>query len=124
MVGDDCALSEEINNRNCFRKAVGTVQKQKRRADFTVHLRVVKKIYTNKIKKRVDFIEKTVFEKSGYKIKIEKPTLKMGLLPSVWVGASNFAVLNDDNSKALDVENPNINVKLLPLILKNLDKFD
>lgn len=70
---------------------------------------------------RVDFIEKTVFEKSGYKIKIEKPTLKMGLLPSVWVGASNFAVLNDDNSKALDVENPNINVKLLPLILKNLD---
>ena len=61
---------------------------------------------------RVDFIEKTVFEKSGYKIKIEKPTLKMGLLPSVWVGASNFAVLNDDNSKALDVENPNINVKL------------
>ena len=70
--------NEEINNRNCFRKAVGTVQKQKRRADFTVHLRVVKKIYTNKIKKRVDFIEKCMYNvKQDFSIPLLQKTRRI-----------------------------------------------
>jgi len=61
MVGDDFPLSEEINHRHSVDKALNKVQKQERRADFTLYLRVVKKIYTNKIKKRVDFIEKCMY---------------------------------------------------------------
>lgn len=71
--------------------------------------------------KRVDFIEKTVFEKSGYKIDVSNPSLKMGLIPSVWLKADSLNILNNDNSKALGIEQPCINIRLLPLIFKNLD---
>ena len=70
---------------------------------------------------RVDFIEQTVLKESGYKIDLENPELKMGLIPSVWLKADGFYILNNDNSKALAVEKPCINIRLLPLIFKNLD---
>ena len=73
------------------------------------------------LSERVDFIEQTVLKKSGYKIDLENPQLKMGLIPSVWLKADGFYILNEDNTKALTVENPCINVRLLPLIFKNLD---
>lgn len=73
------------------------------------------------IPSRTDFIEKTVLKETGYKVSLTNPSVKMGLLPAVWIKADNFAVLNDDNSKALNINNPYISVKLLPLIFKNID---
>ena len=70
---------------------------------------------------RVEFIENTVFQEFGYKISIENPSLKMGYTPSIKVSAENFSVLNKDNSKALELKNPYINLKLIPLIFKNVD---
>ncbi len=71
--------------------------------------------------KRADLVEKIVFEQTGYRIKLENPDLKTGLIPSIWLSANNFAVINDDKSIALDISNPKINIRLLPLILKNID---
>lgn len=70
---------------------------------------------------RTDFIEQTVFKETGYKVSLTNPSVKMGLLPAVWVKADSFAVLNDDNSKALNINKPYISIKLLPLIFKNID---
>ena len=70
---------------------------------------------------RTDFIEQTVFSQTGYRINIENPKLKMGLIPSAQIFAKEFSVLNPDGSKALIVDNPYVNVRLLPLIFKNLD---
>lgn len=71
--------------------------------------------------KRVHLIEQTVLNEAGYKIDLKNPSLKMGLIPSVWVKADNFAILNDDGSKALEIQNPYINIRILPLIFKELD---
>ena len=70
---------------------------------------------------RADYIERIVLKETGYKISLDNPELKMGFTPSVWVKANSFCVLNKDNSRALEVENPNINIKLLPLIFKDID---
>ncbi len=70
---------------------------------------------------RAGYIEQAVFKETGYKISIDNPKLKMGYTPSIWLKADNFSVLNKDNSKALELENPYINIKLLPLIFKNID---
>ena len=70
---------------------------------------------------RVEDFEKIVFKETGYKVTLENPILKMGLIPSVQVKAQGFAVLNDDNSKAIDVANPYINIRLLPLLFKKID---
>ena len=70
---------------------------------------------------RVDYIEASVLKQSGYKIDIVNPDLKMGLIPSVWLKADRLDILNNDNSKALSIEKPCINIRLLPLILKDVD---
>lgn len=69
---------------------------------------------------KANYIEQTVLKESGYKISLENPKLKMGFIPSVWVKADNFAILNNDNTKALDVDNPVICIKLLPLIFQKI----
>jgi hypothetical protein len=72
----------------------------------------------------IDLIEQAVLKKSGYKISIQNPSLKMGLIPAIKIKADDFAILNDDNSKALDVEKPYISIRLLPLIFKEIDIHD
>ena len=72
----------------------------------------------------IDLIEQTVLKKSGYKISIQNPSLKMGLIPAIKIKADDFAILNDDNSKAFDVEKPYISIRLLPLIFKEIDIHD
>lgn len=57
----------------------------------------------------------------GYNISLENPKLKTGLIPSVGFSAQNVSLLNDDNSKALELKNPDINIRLLPLLLKQVD---
>ena len=72
----------------------------------------------------IDLIEQAVLKKSGYKISIQNPSLKMGLIPAIKIKADDFAILNDDNSKAFDVEKPYISIRLLPLIFKEIDIHD
>ena len=68
------------------------------------------------INKNIDFIEQKIQEKTGYTINIEQPKLKMGVTPSVWLMAENFSLLNDDNSKAIDIEHTAVELNLIPLI--------
>ena len=72
----------------------------------------------------IDLIEQAVLKKSGYKISIQNPSLKMGLIPAIKIKADDFAILNDDNSKAFDIEKPYISIRLLPLIFKEIDIHD
>ncbi len=57
----------------------------------------------------------------GYNISLENPKLKTGLIPSVGFSAQNVSLLNDDSTKALELKNPDINIRLLPLLLKQVD---
>lgn len=70
---------------------------------------------------KTNLIEQTVLKETGYKVSVQKPELKMGLIPSVKVKADSFSILNNDNSKALEVQKPYVKVKLLPLIFKKVD---
>lgn len=69
------------------------------------------------IDKRIDFVEQQIEQKTGYKINIDQPRIKMGLTPSVWLMAEDFSVLNNDNTKAVDVTHSAIELDLLPLPL-------
>lgn len=60
-------------------------------------------------------------EFDGYKIAIENPKLKTGLIPSIEFSAKNVALINDDNSKALEIKNSDINIRLLPLLFKKIN---
>lgn len=55
---------------------------------------------------KADFIEQRALKETGYKISLKNPSMKMGLLPSIWVKADNFSILNDDNSQALSIDKP------------------
>lgn len=69
------------------------------------------------VKKNINIVENLVENASGVKIKITNPKLKMGLLPSVWFKADRFSILNKDNSEALFVKNPNLEVSLLKFLV-------
>lgn len=70
---------------------------------------------------RVDLIQQTIFNETGCKTVIKNPKMKMGILPSVKIKAENFSIVNDDNSEALSVLNPNIKINLLPLSIKKFN---
>lgn len=68
---------------------------------------------------------KVVFEQiaskeSGFKVSLDNPKFKSGILPEIHFSDNNIAILNDNGSKALIITNPKIKIKLLPLIFKNL----
>lgn len=58
-------------------------------------------------------------ELDGYKIAMDNPKIKTGL--SIEFSAQNVALLNDDKTKALEIKNPDINIELLPLLLKKIN---
>lgn len=66
-------------------------------------------------------IEQTVLEKYGYRVDIGNPKFSMGFFPSVWIMSDNISLLNDDNSKALSIDNPRLKLKLFPLLKKKID---
>lgn len=66
-------------------------------------------------------IQTVIKKQSGFNVKIENPTVKMGILPAIILDAQNIQVLNDDNSTPLNIKNPHINLKLLPLIFKKIE---
>ena len=61
------------------------------------------------------------FELEGYKISMQHPKIKTGLIPSVKLSAQNVSLLNDDNTKALEIKSPYINIRLLPLVLNKVN---
>ncbi len=61
---------------------------------------------------------KTLAAAQGYKVELKNPKLKMGLRPAVIVQADYFALLNDDGSKALELEKPYLKAAILPFIFK------
>lgn len=73
---------------------------------------------------RTEQIEQVVLQEYGYKISIKNPKLKMGLIPAVQVKIENFSILNADGSNALNLENPYVSIRLLPLLFKNIDIHD
>ena len=60
-------------------------------------------------------------KQSGYNFAISNPVIKREFIPSINFSADNFSILNDDNSKALDINSLNINVRLLPLLFKKVN---
>ena len=66
--------------------------------------------------------ENIVFEE--YKIALGNPTIKTGVIPSVKFSAQDVALLNDDNTKAFEIKNPNIDIRLIPLLFKRVDIQD
>lgn len=73
------------------------------------------------IKAHKSFIEQKIFENSGYKVDIGSPELSMGWFPSVWIKSDNISVLNNDDSKALSIDNPKLKLRLLPLLFRKIE---
>ena len=69
------------------------------------------------VKHNINTFEKFVNDKANIKLNIENPDIKMGLLPSVWLKADRFEILNKDNSKALSIGNPNLEISLLKFFI-------
>lgn len=72
------------------------------------------------IDKRIDFIEEKIFQKTGVKLSVEQPHVKMGLLPSIWFMAEDIAILNDDGTTAAGLKHSAIKIHLLPLLVKKI----
>ena len=72
------------------------------------------------IEKRVDFVEQKIEQKTGYKLNIESPKIKMGHTPAMWFMAEQISVLNDDGSKALSLEHSAVKIHFLPLLVGRL----
>lgn len=67
------------------------------------------------IQGRIPLIKSLVKKEFGTEIELKDPELKMGLIPSVWVDASSFKVV-DKNESPLQVVNPKLKIQLLPLL--------
>lgn len=68
------------------------------------------------IEKRMSSIETKILEKTGFKVSIEQPYVKMGHTPAIWLMAEDISLLNDDNSKAANLKHSAIKIHLLPLL--------
>lgn len=66
--------------------------------------------------------ENIAFEE--YNIALKNPKVKTGLIPSIKFSAQDVALLNDDNTKAFEIKNPNIDIRLIPLLFKRVDIQD
>lgn len=67
------------------------------------------------IQHRVPFIQSVVKKQLGAEIELKNPSLKMGLIPSIWLEASYFGV-KGKKGEPLSVVNPKLKIRLLPLI--------
>lgn len=68
-----------------------------------------------------NFIETQIKKSSGFRVDLINPKFKMGLLPSMWLKADQIAVINDDSSIPLKLEQPALKLQIIPLILKNAE---
>lgn len=60
-------------------------------------------------------VQNIIQRELGIPAKLKKPTLKMGLTPSVWIDASSFEIA-DKNESPLLIVNPKLKIDLLPLL--------
>ncbi len=67
------------------------------------------------------YIENKIFQNSGYKVDLLNPAFKTGIIPSIIIKADSFSILNKDDSKALEITKPYAKIRLLPLILRNIE---
>lgn len=67
------------------------------------------------IDNRTPELQKLIKNEMGFDVNIKDPELKMGLIPSVWVGASYFEVKGNKDTP-LSVVNPKLKLQLIPLI--------
>ncbi|MBR6302162.1 AsmA family protein, partial [bacterium] len=68
-----------------------------------------------------DFAQKRIYETTGYRIDLGNAKISMGWFPSIWIKSDNISIFNDDQTKALSIDNPKLKLKLLPLIRKRVE---
>lgn len=68
-----------------------------------------------------NFAERTIQNMAGYKVDLVNPKIRAGIIPSIIFRAEELNVLNDDNTKAMAIDRPYINIKLIPLLFKNIN---
>ncbi|MDR1326846.1 MAG: hypothetical protein LBJ74_00410, partial [Heliobacteriaceae bacterium] len=66
-------------------------------------------------------IEELALKQTGFKISLKNPQLTMGLMPAAKIKADEFAILNDDDTKALSAAKPELKISLLPLLFKKIN---
>lgn len=71
------------------------------------------------IQHRTPVIQKIIKKELGLDVEIKEPTLKMGLIPSIWLDASYFSVL-DKKSSPLYIVKPKLKISLLPFLFGRL----
>lgn len=68
------------------------------------------------IQGRMPTIQKMLKSQFGLNFEIKNPELKMGLIPSIWINADDFKII-DKNTSPLSIKNPKIKIRLLPLFI-------
>ncbi|MBQ3312169.1 AsmA family protein [bacterium] len=62
----------------------------------------------------------TVKSEYGFNLVLENPKIKMGLSPSIWFCADNLNIFNDDDSKALSLNKPKIEISIFSLLFRKI----
>ena len=70
---------------------------------------------TVNIQQRASIIQGAIKKELGIQTEIKKPKLKMGLIPAVWLEASDFNVV-DGSYYPLEITKPKLKLDLLPLL--------
>ena len=68
------------------------------------------------IEGRMPVIEKKLQEKTGYKLSVADPYIKMGHTPAIWFMAEDISLINDDGTNALNLQHSAVKIHLLPLL--------
>ena len=58
-----------------------------------------------------------IYEQTGINIQVSKPRVITSVIPHLKVKANYIQLLNKDGSKALELKNPNLNIRILPLFI-------
>ncbi len=65
-------------------------------------------------------LEKIIHKELGLNIKFKNPQLKMGLIPSVWINAEEFKILDSDKAPLI-LDNPKLKIRLLPMFMGKIN---
>ena len=68
------------------------------------------------IESRMSVIERKLQEKTGYKLSVTDPYIKMGHTPAIWFMAEDISLINDDGTNALNLQHSAVKIHLLPLL--------
>lgn len=68
------------------------------------------------IESRMSVIERKLQEKTGYKLSVTDPYIKMGHTPAIWFMAEDISLVNNDGTNALNLQHSAVKIHLLPLL--------